>query len=436
MVKSVGLPDQLKDGTDSELKHMLNHTLEHFRAIVEGSDDAIISKTINGIITSWNPGATRLFGYSSDEMLDHSLEILLPPDRKNEELFILERIGNGERIDHFETVRIRKDGSPVHVSVTISPLRDNRGKIIGASKIARDITERKEAEEMMIALNNVLEQRVTERTRDLAITNSALRDTNLELLRAQNELVRREKMSALGVLVRGVSHEMNTPLGNSLTVGSSLHDEVRTFEVDVERGKISKNRLMEYNQHLHVGLDILLRNLARAIEQVMQFRHVSVDQSTELRRCFDLKSAVEENIAVILPQFKRPQHQIVVDIPDGLLMDSYPGALGQVVMNLALNSLIHGFSNEMNGLVTIAAKMEGTGRIQLICADNGKGIAREILQRIFDPYFTTRMGQGGNGLGLNIVFNLVTQTLGGTISVDSEVGVRTVFTIDLPMTAP
>ena len=139
---------------------------------------------------------------------------------------------------------------------------------------------------------------------------------------------------------------------------------------------------------------------------------------------------------MILPQFKRPQHQIVVDIPDGLLMDSYPGALGQVVMNLALNSLIHGFSNEMNGLVPIAAKMEGTGRIQLICADNGKGIAREILQRIFDPYFTTRMGQGGNGLGLNIVFNLVTQTLGGTISVDSEVGVRTVFTIDLPMTAP
>jgi diguanylate cyclase (GGDEF)-like protein/PAS domain S-box-containing protein len=155
MIKHRDETDHLQDGPDSDLKRMLDHTIEHFRAIVEGSDDAIISKTLEGIVTSWNPGATRLFGYSADEMVGQKIDVLLPPDRKVEEQFILERIAQGELIDHFETVRMCKDHSLVQVSVTISPIRNSQGAIVGASKIARNITLQKQAQAQLKLIANV-----------------------------------------------------------------------------------------------------------------------------------------------------------------------------------------------------------------------------------------------------------------------------------------
>ncbi len=405
------------------------------RAVLQSSDDAIVTKSLSGLVTGWNPGATRMFGYTAEEMLGRRLDVLFPADRQTEEQFILERIAEGEHIDHFETVRLRKDGTPVHVSVSISPLRDNWGKIIGASKIARDITEKKHTEELLISLAHELEEKVIDRTRDLVATNAALTSANLELQRAHVELMRREKMSALGVLIAGVSHEMNTPLGNSLTVGSSLNDELAKFEMEVSTGKITKNRVMEFNHHLHVGLDLLLKNLARAIEQIIQFRQVSVDQSSEQKRYFDLKTIVADNLAVLQTQFKDTNHRIVVEVPDRLMMHSYPGAIGRIITQLVLNSLQHGFTDDMNGVVTIRAELQGDSHVQLICADNGKGIPAELLGRVFDPFFTTHMGQGSSGLGLNIVFNLATLTLAGTISVDSKVGDATTFSIVIPLNA-
>ena len=404
-------------------------------AIFDSTDDAIVSKSLQGVVTSWNPGATRVFGYTAEEMIGRTLDVLFPADRKSEELFILERIANGEKIDHFETVRLRKNGSPIHVSVSISPIRDSWGTIIGASKIARDITERKQAEEHLLALNKELESRVNERTRDLAATNAALQITNLELIRAQNELVRTEKMSALGVLIAGVSHEMNTPLGNSLTVSSSMQHQLTVFEMEVESGKLTKNRIKEFNQHLHTGLDLLLKNLSRAIEQIMHFKEVSVDQASERRRFFDLKAVIEDNVSILQPQFSRTPHRIVVDVPEAITMDSFPGAIGQVITNLVLNSLVHGFCGDMQGVVTISAQLQDSNHVLLICNDNGKGIPQENLNRIFDPFFTTRMGQGGSGLGLNIVFNIVTLTLHGTVRVESAVGNHTKFSVVMPLVA-
>jgi len=403
--------------------------------ILESTDDAIVSKNLQGVVTSWNRGASRVFGYSEQEMIGRTLDVIFPADRKNEEIFILERIANGEKIDHYETVRLRKDGVLIHVSVSISPIRDSWGKIIGASKIARDITERKQAEEHMLALNRELESRVADRTRDLAATNSALQNANLELIRAQNELIQNEKMSALGVLIAGVSHEMNTPLGNSLTVSSSLHHELTVFEMEVETGKLTKNRIKEFNQHLHTGLDLLLKNLSRAIEQIVHFKEVSVDQASERRRFFDLRSVIEDNISVLEPQFNHTPHRIIADLPEAIAMDSFPGAIGQVITNLVLNSLTHGFSGDMQGTVTISAQLQDANHVRLTCTDNGRGIPEANLSRIFDPFFTTRMGQGGSGLGLNIVFNIVTLTLHGTIKVESAVGSHTKFTVLMPLIA-
>ena len=272
-----------------------------------------------------------------------------------------------------------------------------------------------------------------ERTSDLVTINATLNKTNAELRRTQNELLQREKMAALGALVAGVSHEMNTPLGNSLTAGSSLQDAVINFGIEFENGKITKNRLKEFNQHLHVGIDLLVKNLEKAIGQIMRFKQISMDQASEQRRQFDLKEIITDNVSILLPQFRQTPHRIVVDVPDGIMMDSYPGPVGQVISSMVLNSLVHGFSNDMQGVVTICAKREDAQRLQLTVTDNGKGIPAKNLKQVFDPFFTTRLGQGGNGLGLNIVFNMVTLTLGGSITVASQEGVNTAFTIHIPL---
>ncbi len=299
-----------------------------------------------------------------------------------------------------------------------------------------DITERKQAEDQLIRMNNELEERVTRRTSDLAEINNALHRANEELKRTQNELIQREKMTALGVLVAGVSHEMNTPLGNSLTASSSMQEEIVHFETDFENGKVTKTRLKEFNQYLQNGLDLVTRNLNRAIEQLVHFKQVSVDQASENRRSFDLKAVVDDNISILLPQFKHSPHHIEVDIPGGIRMDSYPGAIGQLITNLVLNSLIHGFSADMKGVVSISATPEDGGTVRLIVTDNGHGIPPKNLDRVFDPFFTTRMGQGGSGLGLNIAFNIIKSTLGGNIQVDSQVDSYTTFTMIMPRTAP
>lgn len=299
-----------------------------------------------------------------------------------------------------------------------------------------DITERKVAQENLIKVNAELEERVFSRTKELADINLSLQKTYDELKLTQNEVIQNEKMKALGVLIAGVSHEMNTPLGNSLTVCSSLQDEILNFETVFEDGKVTKSRLKDFNQFLHNGIDLLARNLNRAIEQLTHFKQVSVDQASEQHRNFELKSVIADNVSVLKPQFKHTAHQIVIDVSNGIQMNSYPGALGQVIANLVLNSLIHGFSFDMKGVVSIAANIENEQNLKLIIADNGKGIPEKNLDRIFDPFFTTRMGQGGSGLGLNIVFNIVKSTLGGNIHVDSEEGKSTVFTIIIPLTAP
>jgi len=314
------------------------------------------------------------------------------------------------------------------------PELESDGSIIWHGYIM-DVTKEKTIEELLVKANNELEQRVINRTSELALINVSLEKANQDLKRTQDELIQHEKMTALGVLIAGVSHEMNTPLGNSITASSSMRDEVVKFETELENGGITKTRLKTFNQYIHHGLDLLTRNLDRAIEQLNHFKQVSVDQASEQLRSFELSSVVSDNVAMLDPQFKYTPHRIVVDIPSGIYLENYPGALGQVVTNLALNSLVHGFSNDMKGVVTITAEIENYDQIKLVVSDNGKGIPKKNLDRIFDPFFTTRMGQGGSGLGLNIVFNIVKSTLLGSIHVESEESNYTKFTIIFPFNA-
>jgi C4-dicarboxylate-specific signal transduction histidine kinase len=284
-------------------------------------------------------------------------------------------------------------------------------------------------------LNTELEARVQRRTEALAAANAELSSVVAHLRETQGELVRVEKMAALGGLVAGVAHELNTPLGNSLMAVTALTDEVRQFRAVLHTG-LRRSALHSLLDSADQATDIAARNLHRAADLVTSFKQVAVDQTSSQRRHFELREVVDEMVASLRPTFARTPYTIVVDVPTGLRLDSYPGALGQVIGNLVHNAVLHGFEGRPQGTVRITGERDGQGAVLLRVADDGGGIAPDLLERIFDPFVTTKMGRGGTGLGLHIAFNAVTNVLGGSLTVRSEVGAGATFEMRLPDTAP
>ena len=285
------------------------------------------------------------------------------------------------------------------------------------------------------SLNLELESRVERRTADLARANSELSAAMETLRMAQDELVRSEKLAALGNLVGGVAHELNTPIGNGVLAVSTVYDHVRDFRRRMESG-LWRQSLEAFVDRIQRGSEIAMRNLQRANELLTSFKQVAVDQASAQRRQFLLSEVVDEILLTLQPTFKRTPFKLVCQIPADLMMDSYPGPLGQVLTNLLTNALNHGFEGRARGQVDITAERQGAEQVRLEVADDGLGIAPDILGRIFDPFVTSKLGRGGNGLGLHIVWNTVTGVLGGTISVDSAPERGTRFRIILPVVAP
>ncbi|MDZ7938932.1 MAG: ATP-binding protein [Rhodoferax sp.] len=291
-----------------------------------------------------------------------------------------------------------------------------------------DITAKHRYEENILQLNATLEHRVQDRTQELSTTLA-------QLTAAQSELVRAEKMSALGSLVAGIAHELNTPIGNSLTVASTLQDHANTFANSMAQG-LTRSRLEEFVGNTRQGAGILMRGLQHAAELVSSFKQVAVDQTSLNRRSFDLQATVSEILLTLGPTIRKSNHQVESDIADGIVMDSYPGPLGQVLTNLINNALLHAFEGVERGTVRVSASLTSEGAVRLMVRDNGAGIPAAHLPRVFDPFFTTKLGQGGSGLGLNIVYNLVTKSLGGTVHVASSPGEGATFSMVLPRLAP
>lgn len=298
------------------------------------------------------------------------------------------------------------------------------------------ISERKRADEALHQLNLDLESRVAHRTQELAASNAQLNQALDTLKRAQEELVRSEKLASLGSLVAGVAHELSTPVGNSLTVATTLADRTRVFADEAGNARLRRASLTDFVAQAQQASDLLVRNLLSASDLIGRFKRVAVDQTSAQRRHFDLAETLDEIVATLHPQIKKTHHRVELSVPEGTDMDSYPGPLGQVIVNLVNNAMVHGFEGVAAGIVRIAASAEAADRVRVTVADNGRGIPEEHHSRIFDPFFTTRLGQGGSGLGLHIVFNIVTRVLGGRISVASSPGEGTSFLLDLPRIAP
>ncbi len=258
----------------------------------------------------------------------------------------------------------------------------------------------------------------------------------LELNAAQQNLIDAERLAALGGLVAGVAHEVNNPIGISLTVASSFARRADMFDAELRSATpLKRSQLEEFVRTCRDAGQQLVSNLHRAGELIQSFKQVAVDRSHAERRQFSLSEATDQIVASLRPVLKRAPISLTVDMPEGLIIDGYPGSYGQILTNLFLNAANHAFPDSRAGAISISAKLRANDDIEIIFADNGAGMTPDVQRQAFDPFFTTRRNEGGTGLGLHIVYNLVTQQLGGRMMLESRLGQGTTFRIIMPRAA-
>lgn len=417
---------------------------DRLQAVLDAAVEvAIVATDTEDRILVFNRGAERMLGYSEAEVLGRSPHLWHLPEEMlarasalraelqrpvaPAEAFVAKPLQAGS--DTQVWTLVRRDGSRLEASLTISSVLARDGRALGFLGVARDISAQLRAERELRALNVELEQRVSARTAELSAAMMALQH-------AQEELLRAERMAALGSLVAGVAHELNTPLGNCLTTASTLEGRNREIALQLESGQMRRSSLEAYLHDTGLASDILLRGLSSACELVQHFKQLAVDQTSEQRRVFLLEGVVSDVLGLARARWKSTPYRIetAIDLPRAL--DSFPGPLGQVLSNLLQNALLHAFEGREQGLLSIAARALSDQEFELSVADDGRGMSEEERRRAFDPFFTTKLGRGGTGLGLNIVYNIVKDVLGGQLELQSRPGAGSRFVFRLPYVAP
>jgi signal transduction histidine kinase len=270
-----------------------------------------------------------------------------------------------------------------------------------------------------------------------AVRQSLSEALRLEELRAaQDHLVQAEKLSSLGQLTEGIAHEINSPVGTSLTIASTLAERCNAFADEQSSGQLRRSQLTEFIESNRDAANQLVENLARAGGLVQSFKQVATNHAHLDRHLFDLKSATDQMLASLRSTLGTFDGTIKIDIPDGIVMNSYPGPYGQVLTNLFLNAVTHGLDEAKDGSITIKARQLNDQQVEMHFSDDGKGMSEVVQRKAFDPFFTTRRSRGQTGLGLHIAYNIVTQQLGGQITLRSEPGQGAAFIILLPVFSP
>ena len=263
-----------------------------------------------------------------------------------------------------------------------------------------------------------------------------LAEAALHASETQRYLIETERLAALGSLVAGVAHEISSPIGTSLTIASTLAHRSADFRDQIESSKVRRTLVVEFADGSRNAADQLVANLQRAGGLVQSFKQVAVDRGSDDQRTFDLRLATEQVIASARPRITKSQSSLAIEIPSDIVMNSFPGPYGQVLTNLVFNAVTHGFANGPGGHMFIKARRLGMEQVEITFSDDGSGIPEDVQRHVFDPFFTTRRAQGSTGLGLYIVHNLVTQQLGGKITLVSSPGKGTTISMTLPLVAP
>jgi len=379
LVQFVGSSTDITDRKRAEQATLL------LAAIVESSHDAIVSKRLNGVITSWNKGAERLFGYAAEEAVGQNIMLIIPPDRRDEERAIVERLMRGERVDHFETVRMRKDGSMLDVALTISPMKDAAGAIVGASKLARDITERKRAE-------------------------AALRQ-------AQADLAYMSRVTTMGELTASLAHEIRQPISAAVTNARTCLRWLGREAPDVAEASEAASRIV--------------KDATRAADIISRISLLFKKGALQ-RELVDVNDVIREMIVLLRGEATRHSISIRIELAEDLpKVMADPVQLQQVFMNLMLNAIEAMKEGSGGSELTIKSETDH-GQVLISVSDTGVGLSPEQVEQIFKAFFTTK--DTGTGMGLPISRSII-ESHGGRLWATGVPGSGATFQFTLPATA-
>ncbi|WP_083941007.1 CHASE domain-containing protein [Pseudoduganella violaceinigra] len=413
------------------LAQKLRVTADELRAL---QDSAIVGIGLfaNGHIVRCNRGLEEMMGYPPGELSGRSCSVLTAGVN---DPFTCAADGASM---HFELELAGASGKRLWCMVN-GRMLDQSEPRKGCVWVIIDITERKQTEAALVDTKHGLERSLNELALQKANVELAHKDLSAVLLtlkQAQASLITSEKMASLGALVAGIAHELNTPIGNSLLTATALSDMCKEFERQLGEGGIKRSALDTHLKDARMACSIITNSLTRAADLIHSFKQVAVDQTSDKRRNFNLYGVVHDTLATYSAQLRRANCDVKVAIPDPMNFISYPGSVGQVLSNLIQNAMMHAFEGRSSGHITISASEVDEQSAELRFADDGVGMSPRTLHQVYDPFFTTKMGQGGSGLGMNIVYNLVTGVLRGTIRVESEPGKGTTVILTLPRKVP
>lgn len=452
--------EQARDELKAHLHVATGHNAQLFEEVVglnqrlqavldAANEESIIATDPEGRIQVFNRGAERMLGYSVQEVLGKSPIMFHLPEEvahrggqlsaqlnlpvQGFDVFVA-----GARLGKSETENwtyVCKDGRHLTVALSMNAIRNEKGDFDGFMGIARDITDQVAAQAKLQSLNSELDLRVQERTRELQASNVNLAQTLEHLQQTKRHFVEQEKLAALGSVVAAVSHELNTPLGICLTVASSLQEHTDGLQHAVKANALGRQQLMGYLDTVNESSRLMLRSLERSVKLIRNFKQVSVNQSNDNRRDFDLRDTVDGIVSLMRLKLNNTPYVLELDVAPGIAMNGFPGPIEQIVTNLINNAVLHGFEGRNHGVMRISGQRTDED-VVINFSDDGLGMEEDILKRVFDPFFTTKLGVGGSGLGLNICYNLVVGPLGGRIQASSVPGQGSLFTIILPRIAP
>ncbi len=296
----------------------------------------------------------------------------------------------------------------------------------------KNFAKKDSAEKNALMLNDDLKDKLSNRTDALKESNQELLSTLEKLHQFQGQLVESEKMASLGDMVAGVAHEVNTPIGLGVTASTLLSDRINEIKVAYDDKSLKSSQLKKFLNEGAENVAIIYRNLKRAADLISSFKKVAVDQSHEESRFFNMTELLNDVLLTLAPQIKNLPFKIELNCPDDLSVTSKPGPIIQILINLILNSIIHGFEGKEQGTIIITVSLIN-GQLNIMYQDDGLGIEQEMKNKVFEPFTTTKRGSGGSGLGLHLVYNLITQALGGSIKLESEPGKGVHFEINFPV---